>query len=89
VSANYVLNGEKGNYKETDQPDPINHYGFTKLKAEEIVNDKLSEHCIARASVIYGSTPAAGKVNFALWLFNKLKNNKQVKIVNDQWTHLH
>jgi dTDP-4-dehydrorhamnose reductase len=85
VSTDYVFNGEKGNYKETDQPDPINYYGVTKLKAEEIVNSMLSEYCIARASVIYGSTPAAGKVNFALWVLNKLKKNEQARIVTDQW----
>ena len=85
VSTDYVFNGEKGNYKETDQRDPINYYGFTKLKAEEIVNGMPSEYCIARASVIYGSTPAAGKVNFALWLLDKLKRKEQAKIVTDQW----
>jgi dTDP-4-dehydrorhamnose reductase len=85
ISTDYVFNGEKGNYKETDQPDPVNYYGFTKLKAEELVGDMISEYCIARASVIYGSTPAAGKINFSLWVLNKLKKNEQVKIVTDQW----
>ena len=85
ISTDYVFNGDKGNYKETDPPAPINYYGFTKLKAEELVGDMLSEYCIARASVIYGSTPAAGKVNFALWVINKLKRNEQARIVTDQW----
>jgi dTDP-4-dehydrorhamnose reductase len=84
ISTDYVFNGETGNYKETDQPDPINYYGFTKLKAEELVKD-VGEYCIARASVIYGSTPAAGKVNFALWTLDKLKRNEQINIVTDQW----
>jgi dTDP-4-dehydrorhamnose reductase len=85
ISTDYVFNGEKGNYKETDPPDPINYYGFTKMKAEEVVGSMLNAYCIARASVIYGSTPAAGKVNFALWVLNKLKKNEQAKIVTDQW----
>jgi dTDP-4-dehydrorhamnose reductase len=85
VSTDYVFNGEKGRYKETDTPDPINYYGITKLKGEELVKETIEEYCIARASVIYGSTPAAGKINFALWLINKLKNNEQAKIVTDQW----
>ncbi len=38
-----------------------------------------------RASVIFGSTPAVGKVNFALWLLDKLKRKEQVNIVTDQW----
>jgi dTDP-4-dehydrorhamnose reductase len=85
VSTDYVFNGEKGNYTETDTPDPINYYGLTKLKAEELVKELLDEYCIARPSVIYGATPAAGKINFALWLIDNLKQRKSVKIVVDQF----
>ena len=84
ISTDYVFSGEKGRYKETDKPDPINYYGLTKLKAEEIVQTQ-SEYFIARPSVIYGSTPAAGKVNFALWLIETLRKGERVKIVTDQW----
>ncbi|MCW4047175.1 MAG: dTDP-4-dehydrorhamnose reductase [Candidatus Bathyarchaeota archaeon] len=85
ISTDYVFNGEAGNYKENDQPDPINYYGFTKLKAEKLVKDTVDDYCIARASVIYGSTPAAGKVNYALWVLDKLRRNEQIKIITDQW----
>ena len=85
ISTDYVFNGKTGLYKETDKPDPINYYGLTKLKAEKIVKDTANEYCVARASVVYGSTPAAGKVNFALWMFNKLKRGEHTRIVTDQW----
>ncbi len=84
ISTDYVFSGEKGSYKETDKPDPINYYGLTKLKAEEIVQAQ-KEYFIARPSVIYGSTPAAGKVNFALWLIETLRKGERAKIVIDQW----
>ena len=84
ISTDYVFSGEKGSYKETDKPDPINYYGLTKLKAEVIVQTQ-AEYFIARPSVIYGSTPAAGKVNFALWLIETLRKGERVKIVTDQW----
>ena len=84
ISTDYVFNGEKGMYTEQDKPDPINHYGLTKLKAEELVK-ALDEYFIARPSVIYGSTPALGKVNFALWLIETLRKGERVKIVTDQW----
>ena len=85
ISTDYVFNGKKGLYKETDQTDPINYYGLTKLKAEELVKELVDQYCIARTSVIYGSTPATGKINFALWLINSLKNNEEAKIVIDKW----
>ena len=84
ISTDYVFNGEKGNYSEPDKPDPINYYGLTKLKAEELVKTQ-TECCIARPSVIYGATPAAGKVNFALWVIDALSKGQRIKIVTDQW----
>lgn len=85
VSTDYVFNGAKGLYKETDLPDPVNYYGLTKLKAEKLVESTVAEWCVARPSVIYGASPAAGKINFALWLISKLNKKEQVKIVTDQW----
>jgi dTDP-4-dehydrorhamnose reductase len=84
VSTDYVFNGEKGQYRETDVPEPVNYYGVTKLQAEELVKGTVEEYCIARPSVIYGASPAAGKVNFALWLLDKLRRKEQAKIVTDQ-----
>jgi dTDP-4-dehydrorhamnose reductase len=85
ISTDYVFDGEKGMYRECDEPNPINYYGLTKLKGEECVNSLLKDYCIIRASVLYGSNPATGKINFALWLLQKLKNNEKVTIVIDQW----
>jgi dTDP-4-dehydrorhamnose reductase len=84
ISTDYIFGGETGRYKETDVPNPINYYGITKLKAEEIVKTQ-KEYFIARPSVMYGSTPAVGKVNFALWIIENLRKGEHVKIVTDQW----
>jgi dTDP-4-dehydrorhamnose reductase len=84
ISTDYVFSGEKGCYVESDACDPTNYYGLTKLLAEEIVQTQ-TEYFIARPSVIYGSTPAAGKVNFALWLIETLQKSERAKIVTDQW----
>ncbi|MCW4010292.1 MAG: dTDP-4-dehydrorhamnose reductase [Candidatus Bathyarchaeota archaeon] len=85
ISTDYVFDGEKGCYKETDQPSPISYYAYTKLKAEECVAKSAREFCVARPSVIYGANPAAGKVNFALWLLKKLRRNEAAKVFVDQW----
>jgi dTDP-4-dehydrorhamnose reductase len=84
VSTDYVFSGEEGSYKETDEPNPVNNYGLTKLEGEKIVTSSNLEWCIARSSVIYGSTPAAGKDNFVLWALNKLRNEESLRIVTDQ-----
>ena len=35
ISTDFVFDGVKGNYAETDIPGPVNFYGKTKLEAEE------------------------------------------------------
>jgi dTDP-4-dehydrorhamnose reductase len=85
VSTDYIFDGEKGMYEESDAPAPVNYYGYTKLKAEESVKSLADKYCIARASVIFGSNPATGKMNFVLWLLNKLRKQERVEIVTDQW----
>lgn len=85
VSTDYVFDGEKGMYKETDKPAPVNYYGFTKLKGEESVKNFENQFCTVRSSVIYGSIPATGKMNFALWLLERLGNKEKVAITTNQW----
>jgi dTDP-4-dehydrorhamnose reductase len=79
ISTDYVFSGDKGMYKENDEPNPTNYYGYTKLVGEQYCE------CIARPCVIYGANPASGKINFALWLLEKLKNEEEVTIVTDQF----
>lgn len=38
LSSEYVFNGKEGNYKEGDEADPVNSYGFTKMGAEAVVH---------------------------------------------------
>lgn len=38
VSTDYVFDGVKGDYRESDAPNPINFYGVTKLAGEMIVS---------------------------------------------------
>jgi len=84
VSTDYVFDGEKGLYTEKDKPNPINYYGYTKLKGEEFIKKHSQEWCITRASVIYGWGQTQ-KPNFATWLINNLKQQKEVKILTDQY----
>ncbi len=84
VSTDYVFDGKSGSYNEEDIPSPVNFYGHTKLMGEQAVKELLSDYLIARTSVIYGSTPSSGKVNFALWLLDSLSAGKTVKVAANQ-----
>ena len=79
ISTDYVFDGKQGLYKEEDAPNPINHYGHTKLLGEKYAD------CVARTCVIYGSKPASGKINFALWILENLHKGEEIRIVTDQY----
>ncbi|MFZ3113300.1 dTDP-4-dehydrorhamnose reductase [Methanothrix sp.] len=82
ISTDYVFDGQRGLYREEEETNPVSYYGLSKLLGEEFC---LDQGCIARTCVIYGSRPASGKVNFALWLLNALKSGKEARVVTDQF----
>ncbi|MEM2117718.1 MAG: dTDP-4-dehydrorhamnose reductase [Candidatus Bathyarchaeia archaeon] len=83
ISTDYVFDGEKGNYTEQDKPNPINHYGLTKLEGEQQVTKNCKNYAILRTSVLYGWHPL--KQNFVTWTINQLKQNKQITVVDDHF----
>lgn len=85
VSTDYVFSGDKGQYREDDETNPVNYYGQSKLEGEKIVSLSGLNHIIARTSVIYGTKPATGKVNFALWILEKLKKKEKISVLVDQF----
>ncbi len=56
TSTDLVFDGEKGNYAETDSPNPVNFYGDTKYEAEqEILNPEHTVRpAVIRLSLMYG-----------------------------------
>ena len=81
ISTDYVFDGLKGNYAETDEPNPISYYGLTKLEAERIVVSASSNSLIVRASVLYGWHPS--KLNFATWILKGLHERQILRVAND------
>lgn len=85
ISTDFIFDGKKGFYKETDKPNPLSYYGWSKLKSEEIIlNSKISA-TILRTILVYGKVHDMKRNNIVLWIREMLKNNKEVTIVNDQY----
>lgn len=54
-STDYVFDGKKSSdYLETDQPNPINVYGFSKLGGEKAIQTSDCRHIIFRTSWVIG-----------------------------------
>ncbi len=81
-STDYVFNGQKKEpYVETDEPDPINIYGKSKLEGERLMEDVDGAHIILRTSWVYSLRQQGGFVNKVLeWA----RQNDVLHIVEDQ-----
>jgi dTDP-4-dehydrorhamnose reductase len=81
ISTDYVFDGAKGNYAETDEPNPVSFYGHTKLEAERIAASALPDSLIVRTSVLYGWHPT--KLNFATWVMKGLREHQTLRVADD------
>ncbi|MFT4303213.1 MAG: dTDP-4-dehydrorhamnose reductase [Candidatus Woesearchaeota archaeon] len=80
ISTDYVFNGEKQEYTEDEQTNPINYYGLSKKKAEDYIKQNLKKYYIIRTSWLFGKN---GK-NFVKTIKNLTTKNQEIKVVNDQ-----
>ncbi len=85
LSTDYVFDGKNGPYFETDRPNPINVYGSTKLRAEELVLKHRPNALITRICVPYDWN-ANARSNFLMWAVDKLKKGEKIKGLTDQWS---
>jgi len=80
-STDYVFDGSKTEYIESDAPNPINVYGRSKLLGEQEIAEKLDDYKIIRISWLFG---AHGK-NFVDTMLKLSGEMAEVKVVNDQF----
>ena len=81
ISTDYVFKGDLATPLEENHPThPINTYGETKLKGELAILNAFPEAIIIRTSWVYSGF---GK-NFVKTMVNAMRNNSQVRVVNDQ-----
>ncbi len=83
VSTDYVFDGDVGDYKENDIPNPINYYGLTKLLGDcyaETSEDSL----IVRTSGVYGNS-----ANFPRFVYQTLKSGGEVNALVGFYSPIH
>ena len=80
-STDYVFDGTKKEYVESDIPNPINAYGESKLIGENNIIKNLENYRIIRTSWLYG----VHGINFVETMFRLSKEMDAVKVVDDQF----
>jgi len=76
VSTDAVFDGKKGNYVETDAPNPLNVYADSKLAGEQETQCRNPLAIIARVT-IYGWN-AQNKDSLAEWILKKLEQGEDI-----------
>jgi len=80
-STDYVFDGSKKEYVESDIPNPINVYGHSKLLGEKKIIENMDDYRIVRISWLFG---IHGK-NFVETMLKLSREMDTVKVVNDQF----
>ena len=81
ISTDYVFDGKGSEpYKEEDATSPVNYYGATKLKGEELCMKNNSDSVIIRTSWVYSEYGN----NFVKTMMRLMKERPTLNVVNDQ-----
>lgn len=81
ISTDYVFDGKKGlPYLETDQTNPINVYGASKLKGEEYIQQVCDKYYIFRTSWLYSQYGH----NFLNTILRYAREGKSLTITTEQ-----
>ena len=82
ISTDYVFDGtSKKPYTEKDSTCPINVYGASKLRGEEMAMKQSPSSIIIRTSWLYSSF----ENNFVNTMKRLMQQKESINIVNDQW----
>ena len=82
LSTDAVFDGKQScKYQETDEPNPVNYYGKTKLMAEHLVSNS-PKNVVLRTAVIYGWHKRS---RFTNWIIESLREKKSVDPFIDQY----
>ncbi len=87
VSTDFVFDGQKGNYVETDPVNPLSEYASSKVKSEKLVDD-LCEYgsSIIRTIIVYGTGNNLSRSNVIAWAKGALEKGDEINIIDDQFS---
>jgi len=84
LSTDIVFDGNKGDYIETDKPQPTNIYGQSKFEAEQKILMIHKNTVIARLALCLGKGLGKTK-SFIDWFLTKLENNEHIPLYYDEF----
>jgi dTDP-4-dehydrorhamnose reductase len=86
LSTDFIFDGEKGNYKEEDQPNPLSIYAKSKVDAEQfLLSDNYQNFSIVRTIIVYGVANNLSRTNIVCWAKEALSKGQEMRIIDDQF----
>ncbi len=86
LSTDFIFDGIKGNYSETDLPNPLSIYAQSKVDAEKLlINDFNKNWSIVRTIIVYGQGENLSRTNIICWAKESLANQQTMSIIDDQF----
>ncbi len=85
LSTDFVFDGARGPYRETDRPNPLSYYAWSKLESEKVLAQSGCDHAIIRTIIIYGVVDDAQRSNVVLWTKSSLEQHKTINVITDQY----
>jgi dTDP-4-dehydrorhamnose reductase len=86
LSTDFVFDGVRGNYKETDAPNPLSVYAKSKLAAEQLLQvSNYKNWAIVRTIIVFGEGSNLSRSNIVLWAKEALASGKELNIIDDQF----
>ncbi len=85
LSTDFLFDGAAGPYAESDRPAPLNHYGRTKLAAENALRtSKLRRWAVVRTSLVFGAGEGVRRLNLATLVARELAAGRPFDAATDQ-----
>lgn len=84
MSTDFVF-GDHGPFAEDVAYDPVNFYGLSKMRAEELVKASAIDWSIVRTVLVYGQQLAGMHATFPQWVKNNLEQGKTIRVFTDQY----
>lgn len=84
LSTDLVFDGKRGDYSETDTPEPGSYYGRSKVEAEALLLKYGVKAAIIRSSQVYGYEKKLSRQNFMLNAYKTLAANKKFNVPVDR-----
>ena len=86
LSTDFVFDGLKGNYSESDATNPLSVYAESKVDAEMMLqSSKYQNWSIVRTIIVFGEGINLSRSNIVLWAKGALASGKELQIIDDQF----